>query len=81
MLHKLSLVLISSITLITLHGQNPSLKFGDYAPKLQVKEWIKGTPIQSFEKGKVYVLEFWATWCPLNRHLILDCKFYEQIRF
>jgi thiol-disulfide isomerase/thioredoxin len=28
-----------------------------------VEEWIKGAPVLQFEKGKVYVLEFWATWC------------------
>ncbi|ASU36558.1 hypothetical protein MuYL_4675 [Mucilaginibacter xinganensis] len=36
---------------------------GDPAPPLRVREWIKGTPVTSFEKGKVYVVEFWATWC------------------
>jgi thiol-disulfide isomerase/thioredoxin len=36
---------------------------GDTAPPLLVKEWIKGAPIDSFEKGKVYVVDFWATWC------------------
>jgi len=24
---------------------------------------LKGVPVENFEKGKVYVLEFWATWC------------------
>lgn len=36
---------------------------GDPAPQLRVKDWIKGTPVTSFEKGKLYVVEFWATWC------------------
>jgi thiol-disulfide isomerase/thioredoxin len=36
---------------------------GDAAPQLRVKDWIKGTPVTSFEKGKVYVVDFWATWC------------------
>ncbi len=36
---------------------------GDYAPPLRVREWIKGTPVPGFEKGKMYVVEFWATWC------------------
>ena len=36
---------------------------GDPAPQLRVREWIKGTPVTSFEKGKVYVVDFWATWC------------------
>jgi thiol-disulfide isomerase/thioredoxin len=26
-------------------------------------KWIKGEPVDRFEKGKVYVVEFWATWC------------------
>jgi thiol-disulfide isomerase/thioredoxin len=41
----------------------PSLNVGDPAPPLKVRGWIKGAPIQQFEKGKVYVVEFWATWC------------------
>lgn len=39
------------------------LTVGDPAPQLQVKEFVKGEPVKSFEKGKVYVVEFWATWC------------------
>ncbi len=40
-----------------------ALKVGDPAPALGIKEWIKGAPVKSFEKDKVYVVEFWATWC------------------
>jgi thiol-disulfide isomerase/thioredoxin len=25
--------------------------------------WIKGTPVKQFKRGKVYVLEYFATWC------------------
>lgn len=28
-----------------------------------VAKWIKGEPLTGFEKGKVYVVDFWATWC------------------
>lgn len=41
----------------------PALKVGDAAPALGIKEWIKGEPVKSFEKDKIYVVEFWATWC------------------
>ncbi len=26
-------------------------------------EWLQGTPVQKWEPGKTYLLEFWATWC------------------
>jgi thiol-disulfide isomerase/thioredoxin len=39
------------------------LNIGDPAPPLQVRHWLKGEPFQKFEKGQVYVVEFWATWC------------------
>ncbi len=40
-----------------------TLKPGDPAPALSVETWLKGEPVAAFEKGKVYVVEFWATWC------------------
>jgi thiol-disulfide isomerase/thioredoxin len=40
-----------------------TLKPGDPAPKLQLDKWLKGEPIKSFEKDKIYVIECWATWC------------------
>lgn len=36
---------------------------GSPAPKLEVATWYKGAPVAGFEKGKTYVVEFWATWC------------------
>lgn len=39
------------------------LAVGDAAPALSIATWIKGEPVTKFEKGKVYVVEFWATWC------------------
>lgn len=36
---------------------------GDPAPPLKVEGWVKGTPTAGLEQGKVYVIEFWATWC------------------
>ena len=40
-----------------------TLKPGDPAPPLAVGEWVKGEPVKDFEEGKLYVVEFWATWC------------------
>lgn len=47
----------------------PSLTVGSKAPAIDVEHWLqqgddKFEPISTFEEGKVYVVEFWATWCP-----------------
>jgi thiol-disulfide isomerase/thioredoxin len=44
---------------------NPTLKIGDPAPAIKVAKWVKGAPVESFKKGNVYVVEFWASWCPI----------------
>ena len=38
---------------------------GDPAPPLKIKEWVKGKPVdlKAGQGEKVYVVEFWATWC------------------
>ncbi|MGY4626812.1 TlpA disulfide reductase family protein [Bradyrhizobium sp. USDA 4486] len=33
------------------------------APPIKVENWLRGEPLTSFQPGKVYVVEFWATWC------------------
>ena len=41
-----------------------SLAIGDKAPKVYMSKMMTGTdPVNGFEEGKVYVVEFWATWC------------------
>jgi thiol-disulfide isomerase/thioredoxin len=63
---KTSLLLSLCIMAITANAQQDGahlLNVGDAAPPLQVRAWVKGTPVPSFEKGKFYVVEFWATWC------------------
>jgi thiol-disulfide isomerase/thioredoxin len=54
--------LLAAMTLTAVAG--PSLKVGDPAPKLQVGKWVQGDPVKDFQKGKAYIVEFWATWCP-----------------
>jgi thiol-disulfide isomerase/thioredoxin len=36
---------------------------GQPAPPIVIEEWLKGPPVERFEPGTIYVLEFWATWC------------------
>ncbi|MFO0492586.1 MAG: TlpA disulfide reductase family protein, partial [bacterium] len=40
-----------------------TLTVGDKAPALVVEKFLKGEPVTAFTPGKVYVVEFWATWC------------------
>jgi thiol-disulfide isomerase/thioredoxin len=46
-----------------LAAEKPALKIGDPAPRLHTGRWIQGAPVRQLEKGKVYLIEFWATWC------------------
>jgi len=46
----------------------PTLTIGSKAPALDIETWISNgngsfEPVTTFEDGKVYVVEFWATWC------------------
>ena len=40
-----------------------ALRPGADAPALTLDKWVKGEPVEKFEPGRVYVVEFWATWC------------------
>jgi thiol-disulfide isomerase/thioredoxin len=44
-------------------AQEGKLKVGDSAPPLAVSTWLHGAEVKGFEPGRVYVVEFWATWC------------------
>ncbi len=41
-----------------------TLTIGDTAPSYSIEHWVKGGAISDFEPGNIYVMEFWATWCP-----------------
>jgi thiol-disulfide isomerase/thioredoxin len=41
-----------------------TLTIGSPAPTIDIEHWFHAKePITSFEEGRVYVVEFWATWC------------------
>jgi thiol-disulfide isomerase/thioredoxin len=41
----------------------PTLKVGDKAPPVKATKWLHGAEVKELAAGKVYVVEFWATWC------------------
>ncbi len=67
---SLALVILASLFLAqskSAERAKPSL--GGPAPKITGLTWIKGGPVE-IKKGTVYVIEFWATWCPPCRYTI-----------
>lgn len=57
------LALMAACGVVRAQESKPTLKVGDPAPALAVGKWVQGEPVKTFEKGTVYVLEYWATWC------------------
>lgn len=55
----------------TFHSKTVSAKdldIGSKAPALDIEHWLQDgngffEPVKEFDSGKVYVVEFWATWC------------------
>jgi thiol-disulfide isomerase/thioredoxin/tetratricopeptide (TPR) repeat protein len=56
-------LLALTLTLRLGHASAATLTVGDPAPKLQVSKWVQGEPVKEFARDKVYLVEFWATWC------------------
>ena len=53
---------------LTSNASAKDLKIGSKAPTIEIEHWVsngegKFKPVKKFEKGKVYIVEFWATWC------------------
>ena len=61
----LPVLVLLAVVAADVAAQTPKLKEGDPAPPLTVTEWIKGGPedLASGKGKKIYVLDFWATWC------------------
>ncbi len=52
------------VLIFTLQARSQAtLDIGSDAPPITVSKWLKGEPVSQFEEGKVYIMEFWATWC------------------
>ena len=55
---------LAALLLTSAATAGDDLLVGQAAPTLTDVNWVKGDPVKSWEKGQIYVLDFWATWCP-----------------
>ena len=62
MKNQILFIAVAVVSLIS-SVSGAALKAGDTAPKVQVGSWAQGEGIKTFESDKVYIVEFWATWC------------------
>ncbi|MBS1709009.1 MAG: TlpA family protein disulfide reductase [Armatimonadetes bacterium] len=65
-MHAITRVLAAGLSLAAVtcaFASGGELSPGSKAPSIEVKKWVKGKEVTSFEPGKTYVVEFWATWC------------------
>ena len=75
-----SLLLLAASATLAL-ATEPTIKVGNPAPKLATGKWMQGEPVKQFEKGKTYIVEFWATWCPPCRAEMPTLeKVYEEYK-
>ena len=59
-----SLFSVSAIVSVLLCAGRAA-ELGDPAPELNIAKWTKGEEVQiSADPKNIYVVEFWATWCP-----------------
>ncbi|MCG8648443.1 MAG: TlpA family protein disulfide reductase [Pirellulales bacterium] len=61
-------IAIAAFTLRPVSAIEKRLEIGSPAPPLNIEHWIQDgngffKPVTEFHQGKVYVVEFWATWC------------------
>jgi thiol-disulfide isomerase/thioredoxin len=64
LIKKSSVMLLLLVFHIISYGQQrPKLSIADPSPKFSFSTWVKGSPQEKLSGDKIYVLEFWATWC------------------
>lgn len=60
---SLALSLLVAGAAVASDSSETFITIGDPAPSIKSATWLKGEPVVRFEPGRVYIVEFWATWC------------------
>lgn len=63
MKHLISLFALASLVFSLSVHSAAALKVGDPAPRIAPGKWAQGEPVNDIEGDKVYIVEFWASWC------------------
>ncbi len=70
-MRALILFVLFSVLAGTARAQPPLiLGEGEPAPPLHVSAWVRGDAVNRIERGGVYVVEFWASWCAASKRAI-----------
>lgn len=63
-MNRVRLIAVLALPLMLASVAQASLEVGDNAPPLTIAKWVKGDAVDlEAGRGKIYVVEFWATWC------------------
>jgi thiol-disulfide isomerase/thioredoxin len=62
-MNKATFLALAVVATLALSATAASLSIGDAAPTLKASKWVKGDAVAKLDADKIYVVEFWATWC------------------